>query len=81
MFESSVQFCVPMEALKRKCFLSTLDEYSAMEIAHDYFYFQRASFDASRGALVPAIEEWEKICVCRMPYNPDLLTVGCDMCD
>ena len=65
----------------RKCFVLKLEEYSEMTMAYEYYYFQRAKYNHDKLALVPPIEEWDKFCLCRKPYNPDLVTVCCDECN
>ena len=35
-------------------------------------YFTRAKYENSSKTVSPPIEEWEKVCYCQKPVNPDL---------
>ena len=56
IFESKIVFCVPIEAVKSKCFVLTMDQYSSMTHALENYYFQRAKYDLESESLIPGVD-------------------------
>lgn len=44
-------------------------------------FFMRANYNTKNEKFNPPPNDWEKICICNLPSNPELPYIYCDGCD
>jgi len=44
------------------------------------FFSRDYRYDVNTELLSTPISEWEKVCKCNMPLNPNLFFIGCEEC-
>ena len=57
------------------------EEYSDIKLSSPNTYFSRARFEEKEEKLNPPPSEWNKMCSCDSPVNPDLEYVQCEQCE
>ena len=43
-------------------------------------FFLMGNYNLKTHLLNPPFSQWERLCRCNMPFNPDLLYIGCEGC-
>ena len=81
LFSSDHEEIVYIGFIIGKCEVLTIQEYDNCEAIADNTYYSRAKFVTKEDRLEPPYNEWETLCSCNKPMNPNLLTVGWDRCD
>lgn len=80
VFSSSHRDIILIETVISPCRVLSLEDYQKMDNNNDLTFFTRANYDIKSKILSPPIAEWEKLCSCQMPLNPDVMYIECDSC-
>lgn len=82
VFPSNHKDMVFADAIVMKIEVHPIRQYDELEeINFNTTFFTRASYCPLSRALKPPFQEWERLCSCRQPLNPNLLHIRCDRCD
>ena len=69
------------DAIVSKCQVYTLKQYDELEsIDFHITFFTRANYCPLTKTLEPAFKDWDRLCECKKPLNPNLLHIKCDLC-
>ena len=69
------------DAIVSKCQVYSIKQYDDLEsIDFNATFFTRATYCPLSKKLEPAFKDWDKLCVCHKPLNPNLLHIKCDLC-
>lgn len=81
VFKSNHYDTIFIESVLCKCKVLPIKEYQIQEENSDIIFFTRARYDPLTHIITPSIDQWERICSCNAPVNPDLLYINCDQCN
>lgn len=69
------------DAIVSKCQVYSIKQYDDLEsIDFNTTFFTRATYCPLSKTLEPAFSDWDKLCICQRPLNPNLLHIKCDLC-
>ena len=80
LFESPHNDIIYIESVICKCYTLKYEDYINLDESEDTMFFTRAKYNPYKELLDPPFETWERICKCKMPFNPDKLYITCDGC-
>ena len=80
LFSSSHKDIILTETVISPCKVLSFEDYQNIEDNTDTIFFTRANYDIKSKLLSPPVSQWEKLCSCRMPLNPDVMYIECDTC-
>ncbi|KAM3135535.1 Transcriptional activator of fatty acid utilization [Paramecium bursaria] len=81
LFFSMHQEYLPANKLHLPIFVLDFEEYQKLDYEEETYFFTRAQIDLKTMLPQPPIQEWKKICICRLPQNPDLSIIQCEACN
>ena len=69
------------DTIVSKCQVYSIKQYDDLEsIDFNTTYFTRATYCPLSKELEPTFSEWDRLCICQKPLNPNLLHIKCDLC-
>ena len=68
------------DAIVAKCLVYSIKEYDEIQLTDNTTYFTRATYCPLTKTLTPSFQNWERLCICYKPLNPNLLYIKCDGC-
>jgi hypothetical protein len=68
------------DAIVAKCQVYSIKEYDEIRLIDNITYFTRAQYCPLTHTLTPSYKQWERLCICQKPLNPNLLYIKCDDC-
>ena len=68
------------DAIVAKCLVYSIKEYDEIQLTDNTTYFTRATYCPLTKTLTPSFHNWERLCICYKPLNPNLLYIKCDGC-
>lgn len=70
------------DAIIGKAQVYQIKEYDEIQqIDINTTFFTRAHYNPMKKELTPSYAQWEKLCVCKKPLNPNLQYINCDKCN
>jgi hypothetical protein len=82
VFPSRHKDIVFADAIVSKCDVYPIKQYDELEsINYGSTYFTRASYCPLARKLSPCFADWERLCTCKQPLNPNRVHIRCDKCD
>ncbi|CAD8144549.1 unnamed protein product [Paramecium pentaurelia] len=69
---------IEIESIVGLAIILSYEEYDQIEELNDNVYFMRATYINDK--LQPPFDQWNKVCICKKPPNPDLKYIFCEMC-
>ena len=82
VFPSRHKDTVFADAIVSKCEVFSIKVYDELDSTNsNTTFFTRASYCPITKVLKPSFNEWERLCACRKPLNPNLLYIKCDRCN
>lgn len=80
LFDSDHEDDITAMSINRRIKVLTMEEYLGLgRVTEDVFY-TRATYLASVGEVVPALDQWRKVCVCRALLSPCDVYRICSKC-
>ena len=71
---------VYVDCIVGKCKVYPINDYDELDNIDHLTFFTRAQYEPLLKMLEPPFKEWEALCTCRKPLNPNLLYIKCDEC-
>ena len=81
MFPSNHHDKIYVDCIAGRCKVYTIQQYDEQENIDNLTYFTRANYSPLQKVLEPAFKDWETLCICKKPLNPNLLYIKCDLCN
>ncbi|CAI2364815.1 unnamed protein product [Moneuplotes crassus] len=81
VFPTNHKDIIPLESIICKVQVLHLSEYQDCSLVNQSIFYTRAKFDVIQNRLFPPFSKWDKLCICEKPQNPNMLYIGCEMCD
>ncbi|OMJ82836.1 hypothetical protein SteCoe_16369 [Stentor coeruleus] len=80
LFESNHSQHLSVQTISGKIEVLSIEKYCQQHKTDKNIHFVRSFYIKESGLLIPSIEEWDKVCLCKKAFNPDKLMVRCDIC-
>lgn len=80
VFGSNHTDIILIESVICPCKILSLDEYQVNQENNEATFFFMGNYNLKTHLLNPPFSQWERLCRCNMPFNPDLLYIGCEGC-
>ena len=82
VFPSRHKDVVFADAIVAKCEVYSIKQYDDLDSTNsNTTFFTRASYCPITKTLRPCFTDWERLCSCRKPLNPNMLYIKCDKCN
>jgi len=71
-----------VDSILGHCTVLSFENYEKnIESPEDRLFFMRASYNTKTEKFHPSPNEWQKICLCNMPTNPESAYIYCEDCN
>lgn len=80
LFDSDHEDEITAMAINSRIKVLTLEEYLQLDKVTEDVFYMRAKYLASVGEVVPALDQWRKVCVCRALLSPRDVYRMCGQC-
>ena len=77
LFITEEEHAIFIESIKHKVSVCSFEEYDE---ADEKQYYMRAAYNTLKEEFIPEPKLWQTSCFCKMPTNPDLDYILCEVC-
>jgi hypothetical protein len=80
IFPSCHQDKVFVDSIFSKCRVCSMKQYDELDLIDTKTFFTRAMYNPLLKVMDPPFKDWDRLCVCKKPLNPNLVHIKCDEC-